>query len=81
MILLAAALIALLYPLILAAIVMASFMAAWDTHYFLSFVYLGLTAFALPWWRSERYKAFVGHFLTLQGCLLFWVALVATVAK
>ena len=47
-ILLAVGLIALFYPLILAAIVMASFMAAWDTHYFLSFVYLGLTAFALP---------------------------------
>lgn len=81
MILLAVGLIALFYPLILAAIVMASFMAAWDTHYFLSFVYLGLTAFALPWWRSERYKAFVGHFLTAQGCALFLTAVVRLAAN
>jgi hypothetical protein len=70
-----------LYPFFVLAVFLASFMAAWDTHLFMAFVYWGLTAFFLPWWRNPAYKKWVSWFLTLQGGALFWTALVAALAK
>jgi len=69
-----------LYPFFVLAVFLASFMAAWDTHYWLSFVYLALTALFLPWWRNPAYKSAVGWLLGLQGCALFVTGL-ASLAK
>jgi hypothetical protein len=67
-----------LYPFFVLAVFLASFMAAWDTHLFMAFVYWALTAAFLPWWRSNpAYKSAVGWVLGLQGCALFVTALVS----
>jgi hypothetical protein len=76
-----AGLLVLLYPLMLLGVFLASFMAAWDTHYFLSFVYLALTALFTPWFRNSAYKSALGWVLGLQGCALFVTGLVAALAK
>jgi hypothetical protein len=76
-----AGLLVLLYPLMLLGVFMASFMAAAAGHYWLAFIYWGLTALFLPWWRNPAYKRWVSWGLTVQGCALFWTGLVATLAK
>jgi len=72
-----AGLLVLLYPLFLLGVFLASFMAAAAGHYWLAFIYWGLTALFLPWWRNPAYKSVVGWVLGLQGCALFVTALVS----
>ena len=79
MILLYGGLLVLLYPLMLLAVFMASFMAAAAGHYWLAFIYWGLTALFTPWFRKPAYKNALGWVLGLQGVGLFVVGLVAAV--
>jgi hypothetical protein len=76
-----AGLLVLLYPLFLLGVFMASFMAAAAGHYWLAFIYWGLTALFTPWFRNPAYKSALGWVLGLQGCALFVTGLVAALAK
>lgn len=80
MILFGLGLLVLLYPLAMLGLFLATFMAAWEHHFFLAFIYWGLTALFLPWWRNPKMKSLVGWVLGLQGAALGAVILVRLAA-